>query len=185
MDHLECDNHSDLNEGDWVEVVDDVIILHGESGHLLQVDKIDRGNKTLTLKMSNEIQLISYDEHTTTHPLLRRWDQHENEKTAFQDGAIPITESTLLDLEHGIQIKFTPSTGSDKPYYRTGDYWLIPARTATGDVEWPKEKDKDSKLIAKSMPPHGITHHYAPLAIVVLGNDQPNDVRSQFSWLAQ
>jgi len=42
-----------------------------------------------------------------------------------------------------------------KNTYRTGDYWLIPARTATGNVEWPD---------GKALPPKGVDHHYAPLA---------------------
>ena len=27
----------------------------------------------------------------------------------------------------------------DRPHYATGDYWLIPARTANGDVDWPED----------------------------------------------
>jgi hypothetical protein len=48
--------------------------------------------------------------------------------------------------------------------YRTGDYWLIPARTATGDVEWPGDVGDP-----EAQPPHGIDQHYAPLAIVENG----------------
>jgi hypothetical protein len=57
------------------------------------------------------------------------------------------------------------------PTYRTGDYWLIPARTETGDVEWPQEDKTDqsnSQPRAKAMLPHGVEHHYAPLAIISL-----------------
>ena len=46
--------------------------------------------------------------------------------------------------------------------YRTGDYWVIPARVATGSLEWPID-DADQPLPVR---PHGVTHHYAPLAIV-------------------
>ena len=42
--------------------------------------------------------------------------------------------------------------------YRTGDYWLIPARVATGDIEWPRTGSKPDFL-----PPRGVEHHYAPL----------------------
>ena len=45
--------------------------------------------------------------------------------------------------------------------YRTGDYWLIPARVATGNIEWPT---KDGEPLA--LDPHGVKHHYTPLAIV-------------------
>jgi hypothetical protein len=53
--------------------------------------------------------------------------------------------------------------------YRTGDYWLIPARAVTGDVEWPK----DDKGHPEAQPPHGTEHHYAPLAVVVSDQDNP------------
>lgn len=56
-----------------------------------------------------------------------------------------------------MQIQFQPDGE-----YRTGDYWLIPARTATGDVEWPR--DEGGNPLSRS--PRGINHHYAPLAIL-------------------
>ena len=58
---------------------------------------------------------------------------------------------------------------------RTGDYWLIPARTATGDVEWPTETDKDSQgnltIVPLAKPPDGIKHHYAPVAVITVDNN--------------
>jgi hypothetical protein len=54
--------------------------------------------------------------------------------------------------------------GASKPnYYLTGDYWLIPARTATGNIEWPQTPattNSPASPIAK--PPDGITmrHYY-------------------------
>ena len=56
-------------------------------------------------------------------------------------GAIPIAQApdddSWLRLEGGIEVDFTPGT------YRTGDYWLIPARAFigefAGDIEWPTD----------------------------------------------
>ena len=45
---------------------------------------------------------------------------------------------------------------------RTGDYWLIPTRVATGRIEWPQADD----LNPQPLPPHGVEHHYAPLGFV-------------------
>jgi hypothetical protein len=77
-----------------------------------------------------------------------------------------------------VQIYFEPD-GT----YRTGDYWLIPARTATGDVEWPKERDEEGNPIPEALPPHGIEHHYAPLAIISVNGDgvAVEDCRCRFS----
>ena len=44
--------------------------------------------------------------------------------------------------------------------YRSGDYWLIPARTATADIEWPA---------GKALSPHGIEHHYCRIAVAEFG----------------
>jgi hypothetical protein len=52
--------------------------------------------------------------------------------------------------------------------YRPGDYWLIPARVATGAIEWPPaEQAGRMSLVA----PSGVLHHYAPLAFVGWEND--------------
>src|SRR5262249_3390335 len=57
-----------------------------------------------------------------------------------------------LELEDGIQVVFdsAPQDGHP-PRYRSGDYWLIPARAATGDIEWPR--DGNGKPLSR--PPHG------------------------------
>jgi hypothetical protein len=100
------------------------------------------------------------------------------------DNAAFVQEGVWLTLEDGVQVRFEAAalgTGGISPakdtvamnQYRTGDYWLIPTRTATGDVEWPRvmgtdgnpEADAQGNFIPVALPPHGITHHYAPLAI--------------------
>jgi len=76
--------------------------------------------------------------------------------------------------------------------YHTGDYWLIPARTATGDVEWPTEMGKDSQgnavLVHLAKPPDGIDHHYAPLAVIAVAAQSAitldGDCRKQFGPFA-
>lgn len=45
--------------------------------------------------------------------------------------------------------------------YKTGDYWLIPARTATGDIEWPRKRDAPDALLCE-----GIKHHFCRLALL-------------------
>jgi hypothetical protein len=54
--------------------------------------------------------------------------------------------------------------------FRSGDYWLIPARVATGDVIWPSETATDAQgknvIHPVAKPPDGVTHHYVALATV-------------------
>ena len=48
-------------------------------------------------------------------------------------------------------------------FYKSGDYWLIPARHLTGDIDWPT--DNSGPL---AQPPLGIQHHYTALALLDL-----------------
>ena len=173
LENLGRDDRFGLSVGDWVELVDDVYVLQNESANLLKVQKIDSGSLTVTLEGSADPSLGK----PGTHPLLRRWDQKggdpaEGGLTLGSDKAALVEESSTdwLVLEDGVQIQFQPQVPGRSPnQYRTGDYWLIPARTATGDVEWPRETIKDSsgtKILPIAKPPDGIQHHYAPLAVI-------------------
>ena len=66
------------------------------------------------------------------------------------------------ELEGGIEVTFYEGK------FNTGDYWLIPARTATSHIEWPKTTDSSGKIQPEALPPKGIEHHYCCLAIVAV-----------------
>ena len=64
--------------------------------------------------------------------------------------------------------------------YQPGDFWLIPARTTTGDVEWPRSGDEPD-----FRHPAGIDFATASLAFVRgLENGQLDDLRCVFDRLA-
>ena len=70
---------------------------------------------------------------------MRRWDQSGPAATAT---GIPLSAGSWIQLENGIQVMFDPPPNSPvpvrrPPVFRSGDYWTIPARSATGQVEWP------------------------------------------------
>ena len=177
LEHLGRDNRLSLNKNDWVELVDDYYTLlinsrpsplePGETRPLAQIDNVDKTEMTVTLRLQDSSKLPDYAEDSPKiHPLLRRWD-HKNgnplqdEPELADNGSLFIAEDDWLTLEDGVQILFAKS---EDITYQRGDYWLIPARTATGDVEWPYDsEDPDGRRL---LPPHGIEHHYAPLAVV-------------------
>jgi hypothetical protein len=172
LENLGRDDRFGLVEGDWVEIQDDDSVLKNGVQNLLQVQIIDRPSMTVTLSGSPAPNIGS---DGSKHPLLRRWDQKEGDPAEGglqlgSDNAALVVEGTgdvWLTLEDGVQIQFQPP-GQGANQYRTGDYWLIPARTATGDVEWPREKDSEGDLLPIALPPHGVEHHYAPLAIITM-----------------
>jgi hypothetical protein len=155
LEHLGRDDRSRLAERQWVELVDDDHEYSGQDGRpLLQVDTIDPSANLVRLSGSFGVDIDNLQD-----PLLRRWDQ-STANAPLEQGAMPVVTGRWIDLEDGVQVWF-----ADDGDYRPGTYWLIPARVATGNVEWPRQGD-DPVL----RPPHGITHHYAPLFQVTIAN---------------
>ncbi|MFL6215073.1 MAG: DUF6519 domain-containing protein [Blastocatellia bacterium] len=164
--HLGRDAHLGLQVNDWVEVVDDERALAQPAWPLLQVAEVRPMDSQVVLKAPSKGGLPVYKrEDQGKHPYLRRWDQRRDVNA---EGVIVITKGSdkknagWIDLEDNVQIRFAdPANGS----YRAGDYWLIAARTTTRDVEWPRD-DKEEPL---ALPPHGVRHYYAPLALWLPG----------------
>jgi hypothetical protein len=149
-----------LQEGFWVELVDDVTVLSGRPLPLCQVKELDPPNARITLHAEQDVIdqiLAEIRVRELRHPLLRRWEAETKpvvrpENTASHQG------DGWSELDNGIQVAFISDTGT----YQVGDYWLIPARTRSKDgIEWPQ---KDGQPLAQA--PHGIAHHYAPLALL-------------------
>jgi hypothetical protein len=176
------DSRYTLHMDDWVEIVEYEDTLERQPGNLAQVTAVDYTTMQVSLAAYNN-GTIAFDSDRAPNKqlLLRRWDYQEmdpSDKGATKldtDGALEIFENHWLTLEDGIQVlfhhdidqKLDSDAGDLVPYYRTGDYWLIPARTATGDVEWPQRHKEHEAL-----PPHGVKHHFAPIAFVQLTNNQ-------------
>ena len=158
--NLQVEHARGFEAGDWVELSDDTNELQGLPGTLVKLTKVEGD------MLSADPAAVLPPWNQLINPKVRRWNQTANEKTTLDGGAVKITESTFHDdsidkdawinLEDGVQIQF-----QNKGEYRTGDYWLIPARVATGQVEWPVIDG-----VADFMPPDGIEHHYAPLGFV-------------------
>jgi hypothetical protein len=162
VQNLGRDDRFGLQVGDWVEVVDDDYVLQGRAEPLCQVKAIDPDELAVIVEPAPSAATAD----PAKHPLLRRWDHRAAPVTPgglqlAGDGAARVVSdegNTVWHLEQGIHIQLTRADAST---FRSGDYWLIPARTASGDLEWPGTVEDPGEL-----PPHGIEHHYAPLAII-------------------
>jgi hypothetical protein len=157
--------------GNWVELSDDTNDLLSTPGTLVQLAKVE-GN-VLTINPASAIpagpiNIANFPRNR--NPKVRRWDMAALVKPNNQN---------WLDLEAGVQVHFTNGT------YKTGDYWLIPARTDTADVEWPIDPMTNQPA---TQLPFGIKHHYCRLAVGT--NDGTNwtkitDCRHIFPPLAE
>jgi hypothetical protein len=158
------DRELGFSGGQWVELTDDTRELWSIPGTLVQLK---------TARVTGQGPTLAIDPATAAppgpvsrsafpiNPKVRRWDQVVTPSIALVSGARAVQENTWLDLEDGVQV-FFPTGGT----YQTGDYWLIPARTATAistpAVEWPV----DASATPRNLPPAGIRHHYCALALL-------------------
>ncbi|WP_405906111.1 MULTISPECIES: DUF6519 domain-containing protein [unclassified Streptomyces] len=155
------DRHTTIEPGQWVEVVDDAVSTRRELGlpepaaPLRKIIDLDIDTRIVTLNAAPAPRGTGTD--PSRHPYLRRWDHTPPDDLKSKDGAIPITEGPWIPLEHGIEVRFTPTPDAPAHEYRNGDYWTFPARRTLADVIWPYPEGSS---------PHGVMYHYAPLALV-------------------
>lgn len=151
-----------------LELTDDALELAGEPGLLRRLVSLDPATGILTL--DEAVDGLSADRH----PKLRRWIGGETTLT--------VDDGEFLPLENGIQVRFQGDG------FRTGDHWLVPARTATRDVEWATQTGDDGEREPVPRSPLGIGHHYARLALLDLteaGFEVVADCRALFHGLSR
>ena len=146
-------------EGKIGEITDDRHEMWGFPGVLgsLTVDPND--TSTVTFKPDDGVVIQEANFPPRYNPKIRMWDRKDNV-------IIPSDNDGFISLEHGIEIKF------DANSYRSGEYWLIPARSfmlnksslteesTLGDILWPKSNGNP-----RFMPSEGAPHHVWPLAL--------------------
>lgn len=136
-----------LSPGSWVEYEDDQSVLRNERYSLSEVDKVYTATNSISLREPIKPNPENSERH---YALLRLWDgppqkarQRAKTGEANEDGA-------WIGVENGINIRFVGGTALP------GDYWLIPARSADGSIEWPEDPRQ----------PFGTHCHRAPLAAI-------------------
>jgi hypothetical protein len=126
----------------WVELTDDERVLRGEAGSLFEVSTVT--GTSVVVKNPGNLSLT-----VGTNATLRRWD-----------GVMTLGAATPAELEDGIQVEIDDGT------FGAGDYWMIPARTSTGLIEWPHDSANPPAPMFETR--HGTAHHHGVLAVVSL-----------------
>lgn len=137
-----------LAANNWVELSDDDREKRGESGLLVKIVKVE-GN-VLTIDPGG--QTVDFGAFTN-NPKVRRWDMPAD----VGEILVTVDDAMWIDLEMGVQIRLKAGV------FRPGDYWQIPARTFTADIEWPRTDATPPAPIPQ--PPVGVKHAYCRLAL--------------------
>jgi hypothetical protein len=167
-----------LEAGDLVEIVDNAQaarvaddVPQTNVPELRRVLAVDPANRLVTLDRSHDHSGVGTDPRRA--PFLRRWDNQPPTQLSGRKNQPPAHATTItvtdqwIPLEDGISVRFSGDDG----HFRRGDFWLIPARTATGDIIWPVDSHGP---VTKE--PDGVDYHYTPLAVVTVG-DSVDDLR--------
>ncbi|MBD2099868.1 DUF6519 domain-containing protein [Leptolyngbya sp. FACHB-261] len=167
--------------GQWVEVLDEERELNRQVGTLVRLTGATSGTKLVFDPASVVGDAISAENFRPERKAkVRRWDHQGS------DAAIATNKADWIALEAGIEVKFEVNPKQKNPFYRAGDYWLIPARATTSDIEWPR----DSLGLPEAQPPQGSDHFYCPLALLHYGENgfslsQEDDYRDSFPPLVR
>jgi hypothetical protein len=155
------DDYLGFRDDQRVELLDERSDLTDHRGTLLQIAQAPDANGGITIKAATPVPPIDL----SLRPRLRRWDQAVTPSIPDVSNGVPMTAADpagWIALEDGLQVQFADGD------YHSGDYWLIPARTAidaeTGNIEWPVSPGSPNPPL--SLPPLGVVHAYAPLAVV-------------------
>ncbi|MFH7026549.1 MAG: DUF6519 domain-containing protein [Heteroscytonema crispum UTEX LB 1556] len=146
----------------WVEILDEEQELKNEPGMLLRLQK------ALNTQLDVVGNPIESQFSGNKNLKIRGW--HDTDKDE-----IPVS-ANWFEIENGIYIKFKLDANAT---YKTGDYWLIPARAVTKDIDWNYDKSGEREKERS----HGIEHHYCPLALVKYQDEkftEVKDYRSSF-----
>ena len=154
--------------GQWVEIIDDRNELFCTPGTLVKLTDVNENVLTYDPDFINGQDPSRENFPQKFNPKVRRWDTDTKSKT----GSIKVQIITAaaaddnnndgyIQLEGGVEVKFGIQSGFSTVTFRTGDYWLIPARTTKADIEWPQTENTPILLA-----PEGIIHHFSPLAIL-------------------
>lgn len=166
------DNNLDFRQDTWIEITDDTHDKLGLPGTLVKVKQVKE--RTIEYYPDTIIGLPLIEDNFVQNPKARRWDS---------DGVIkPSNASNYFELEDGVQVRLSEG------HYRAGDYWIVPARANTEDsIEWPRVGNKITDEPVALLP-HGVLHHYAPLAVIEQNSASQftvkSDKRSFFSSLS-
>ena len=164
---LPPDTNLGFQSGQWVELTDDALEFGqppNSPGTLYQIQTAPQQtdpNPSFTLVVPDN-QPISVN--PARHARMRRWDMSGPAVTAT---GIPVSPG-WTQLENGIQVMFGPTQSGTGPVtspppgtFQSGDYWTIPARTATGQIEWPQGSGGNA-----AERPASIQVYRAPLACI-------------------
>jgi hypothetical protein len=126
VDRLGPGGAAGFERGVTIEIRNERAVLEGTPGILARVDDVEGDTLRLSLLDGAAVAALQ-DVLSGARVIVRRWDS---------TGALPLGAG-FVNLEDGLQVSFAAAGR-----YRTGDFWLIPARTASipgtsSALDWP------------------------------------------------
>lgn len=154
VDSVGRDEVSAFKAGEWIEINDQASIDGHSPGLFARINEVvgQRISLAEILDPATLAPMLSAGQPDTSAlppaAFVTRWEGGKPQSVANGVGR-------WAQLENGVQVWFEPGA------FQTGDYWTIPARSLTGDVEWPRDALSSDPI---SKEPEGPRRDFAALA---------------------
>lgn len=140
--------------GDWLELNDEGLELENRPGSFARVIAADDASIVIDPESLLHFdgapgpaqpggRALAIEEFARGIRRARRWDRTPGDADA------PVTlipgGGEAVAIENGIELVF--DTDPDREY-RSGDYWMIPARSLTRNILWPCDEDGEPRIVA-------------------------------------
>lgn len=164
-----------IKAGHWIEILS--VESDADTGVLAKVVNVNMRNTGVEVAFTTDDPL-GLPDAAKDPVIVRRWDHHARKDYPLDGGAILVEQKSSaaaeartsgeIPLEDGISIRFDLPKGGE---FRPGDYWLIPARAAVGDILWPiVDRANRGEARYDALPARYAERHYAPLAFIDSAN---------------
>ncbi|MEZ4295100.1 MAG: DUF6519 domain-containing protein [Polyangiaceae bacterium] len=171
IDRLGPGGAAGFDIGTSVEIRNEADVLVGRPGILARVDDVEADTLELTLQGGATVAALQ-GVLAGARAVVRRWDSPD---------AVAVANAWTAVDGAGLEVRFNAGGR-----FRTGDFWLIPARTAplpgTGQqLDWPETAPGSGTFITRRS--QGPARHRAALAILDRSAGGVWSLRSDCRWI--
>ncbi|MCR9143879.1 MAG: DUF2341 domain-containing protein [bacterium] len=142
------DREQSFLPGQWIEINDEGLEFENRPGTLARIAQVDDQSITIDpdslIHFDSGVTALDIDDFSRGVRRIRRWDM----VGAVGEPGVPAGPGEIwIAIENGLEVAFD---ADNTRVYTGGDYWMIPARAVSRNIEWPCDPETQTPLAITS-----------------------------------